>query len=72
MNSERVSKNIKEIDRAAKEMSAGLVDISKNIQLIHSETISVQESAIHTSEASQELFNTANGMETFVSRFKIE
>ncbi len=72
MNSERASNNIREIDRAAKEMSAGLVDISKNIQLIHSETISVQESAIHTSEASQELFNTANGMETFVSRFKVE
>ncbi len=72
MNSERASNNIREIDRAAKEMSAGLVDISKNIQLIHAETISVQESAIHTSEASQELFNTANGMETYVSRFKIE
>ncbi len=72
MNSERASNNIREIDRAAKDMSSGLVDISKNIQMIHSETISVQESAIHTSGASQELFNAANGMETFVSRFKIE
>ncbi len=72
MNSERASNNIREIDRATKEMSTGLVEISRNIQLIHSETVSVQESAIHTSEASQELFNTANGMETFVSRFKTE
>ena len=72
MNSERASNNIREIDGAAKDMTAGLVDISKNIQLILSETISVQETAIHTSEASQELFNTANGMETYVSKFKIE
>jgi methyl-accepting chemotaxis protein len=71
MNSERASNNIREIDRATKEMSSGLIDISRNIQLIHAEAGSVQSSAGQTNRSSEELLNTAKGMEEFVGRFKL-
>jgi len=71
MNSERASNNISEINRAAKEMAAGLIEISKNLQLINSESGQVRESADLTKHSSEELLKTANGLEVFISKFKV-
>jgi methyl-accepting chemotaxis protein len=71
MNSERVSNNLHELDKATKEMAAGLAEVSRNIQLIHTEAGSVQQNAIETNQASEEMLDTANEMEKFVARFKL-
>jgi len=71
MNSERASNNINEINRAAKEMASGLVDISKNIQLINEESGKAQHSADSAKQSSEELIATANEMETFMKQFKV-
>jgi len=72
MNSERASNNMSEINRAAREMAAGLVDIARNIQLINEETTAVSVSANTTKDASETLLKTANEMEESVSRFKTQ
>ena len=71
MNSERASNNIIEINRTAKEITAGVIDISKNIQLINKETGIFQENADSTKQSSEALFKIASDMEEFISKFKI-
>jgi len=71
MNSERASNNINEINRAAKEIVAGLEDISKSIQLISHEAGAAMGSADATRQSSEELLETANDMDKFMSMIKI-
>ena len=51
-------------------MASGLVDISKNIQLINEEAGAVNQSASSTKEASETILNIANEMEDSVKNFK--
>jgi methyl-accepting chemotaxis protein len=71
MNSERAANNINEIDRAAKEMATGLVDISKTVHLINKEAGVAKDSADSAQLSSEELLKTASGMEEFILKFKI-
>jgi methyl-accepting chemotaxis protein len=71
MNSERASNNISEISRATKEMVAGVTEVSKNIQLINGEAGDIQEVADETKKSSEEMLETANGLDNIMSKFKV-
>jgi len=70
MNSERASNNMSEINRTAQEMTSGLIDISKNIQLINQEAAAVNKSAGSTNDASEIILKMANELEESVKNFK--
>ena len=70
MNSERASNNISDINRAANEMAAGLVDISRNIQMINREAGTAQDGADIARSSSEELLMTANAMDELISKYK--
>jgi len=70
MNSERASNNISEINNTAKDMASGLLNISKNIQLINTEAGAVQENAGSTKQSSEELLKIANDLEEMISKYK--
>jgi methyl-accepting chemotaxis protein len=71
MNSERASNNMSEINNTSKDMATGLINISKNIQLMSEETNLVQKNAGSTKLSSEELLKIANDLEVMVSKYKI-
>ena len=70
MNSERASGNISEIHRTAQEMTSGLVDISKNLQLINEEAGDVNTRASSTNDTSELILKIANELEESVKNIK--
>ncbi|MCL2809797.1 MAG: methyl-accepting chemotaxis protein [Treponema sp.] len=70
MNSERASNNMNEINRTAKDMALGLIDISKTIQLISEEAGNSQRTVITIRNSSEKLLNMANELEDIISNFK--
>ena len=70
MNSERVSNNIREIDRTTKEMSTGLFDVSKNIHLINEGTDAVMQNADSIKALSEDLLKISNVLDESVSVYK--
>ena len=51
-------------------MATGLINISKNIQLINIETGAVQKNADSTKKSSEELLKIANDLEDMISKYK--
>ena len=52
-------------------MVEGLVEISKNIQLVDGEASAIQLNAETSKQASQDLLNIANDLESMLAKFRL-